>query len=85
MHILSRQKGNGDPWIAGKIKGDIEEFGYGGALVRIKLDQEPATVDVQRAVIVKRGNAPAILVNSPMEILNSTDEWKTQSRRFETW
>ena len=44
-------KGNGDPWIAGKIKDNIEEFGYGGALVRIKSDQEPAIVDVQRAVM----------------------------------
>ena len=35
-------KGNGDPWIAGKIKDDIEEFGYGGAPVRIKSDHEPA-------------------------------------------
>ena len=55
-------KGNGDTWIAGKIKDDIEEFGYGG----IKSDQEPAIVHVQRAVIAKRGNAPAILVNSPV-------------------
>ena len=55
-HLVSA-KGNGDPWIAGKIKDDIEEFGYGGAPVRIKSDQEPAIVDVQRAVIAKRGNA----------------------------
>ena len=60
MHILSWQKGNGDPWIAGKIKDNIEEFGYGGALVRIKSDQEPAIVDVQRAVTL------TILVNSPV-------------------
>ena len=59
-------KGNGDPWKAGKIKDDIEEFGYGGAPVRIQSDQEPAIVDVQRAVIAKRGNAPTILVNSPV-------------------
>ena len=58
-------KGNGDLWIAGKIKDDIEEFGYGGALVRVKSDQEPAIVDVQRAVSAKRGSAPTILVNSP--------------------
>ena len=64
MHILS-SKGNGDPWIAGKIKDDIEEVGYGGALVRIKSDQEPAIVDVSRAVIAKRGNAPTIPVKSP--------------------
>ena len=63
-HLVSA-KGNGDPWIAGKIKDDIEEFGYGGALVRIKSDQEPAIVDVQRAVIAKSGNVPTILVNSP--------------------
>ena len=78
-------KGNGDPWTAGKIKDDIEEFGFGGALVRIKSDQEPVIVDVQRSVIAKRGNAPTIPVNSPLEIRNPTDEWKTQSRRFDIW
>ena len=36
------------------------------APVRIKSDQEPAIVDVQRAVIAKRGNAPVIPVNSPV-------------------
>ena len=50
----------------GKIKDDIEEFGYGGAFVRIKSDQETAIVDVQRAVIAKRGNAPTIPANSPV-------------------
>ena len=35
-------------------------------LFRIKSDQEPAIVDVQRAVIAKRGNAPTIPVNSPV-------------------
>ena len=35
---LVSAKGNGDPWIAGKIKDDIEEFGYGGAPIRIKSD-----------------------------------------------
>ena len=43
---LDGAKGDGDPWIAGKIKDDIEEFGYGGAPVRIKSDQETAIVDV---------------------------------------
>ena len=62
-HLVSVE-GNGDPWIARKIKDDIEEFGHGGAPVRIKSDQEPAIVDVQRAVIAERGSAPAILVNS---------------------
>ena len=57
-------KGNGDPWIAGKIKDDIEEFGC-GAPVRTEPDREPATVDVRRAVIAKRGSAPTMLVNSP--------------------
>ena len=28
-------KGNGNPWVARKIKDDIEEFGYDGAPVRI--------------------------------------------------
>ena len=64
-HLVSA-KGNGDPWIAGKIKDVIEDFGYGGALVRIKSDQEPAIVDIQRAVIAKRGNVFTILVNSPV-------------------
>ena len=63
-HLVSAKE-NGDPWIAGKIKDDIEEFGYGGAPVRIRSDQDPAIVDVQRAVMAKRGNAPTILVDSP--------------------
>ena len=49
-----------------KIKDDIEEFGYGGALVRFKSDKEPAIVDVQRAVIAKRGSAATTPVNSPV-------------------
>ena len=65
MHIcLGKRKRR--PWIAGKIKDDIEEFGYGGAPVHIKSDQDPAIVDVQRAVIAKRGNAFTIPVNSPV-------------------
>ena len=64
-HLVSA-KGNGDPWIAGKSTDDMEEFVYGGAPVRVKSDQEPAIVDVQRAVIAKRGNALTILVNSPV-------------------
>ena len=74
---LVSAKGSGDPWIAGKIKDDIEEFGYGGAPVRIKSDQEPAIVDVQRAVIAKRGNAPTVPVKSPVgDSQYPTDESK---------
>ena len=62
-HLVLAQ-GNGDPWIAGKIKDDIEDLEYGGALVRLKSDQEPAIVDVQRAVIATRGSAPTIPVDS---------------------
>ena len=58
-------RGNGDPWIAGKIKDDIGEFGYGGAFVCVKSAQEPAIVDVQKAVIAKRGNSLTIFLNSP--------------------
>ena len=65
-HLVLGKKETENPWIARKIKDDIEEFGYGGAPVRIKSDQEPAIVDVQRAVIAKRGNAPTIPVSSPV-------------------
>ena len=41
-HRVSAE-GSGDPWIAGKIKDDIEEIGYGGAPVRVKSDQELLT------------------------------------------
>ena len=61
MHILSWQKETETRGQEGKIKDDIEEFGYGGALLRIKSDKEPAIVDVQRAVIAKRVNALTIL------------------------
>ena len=79
-HLVSA-KGNGDPWIAGKIKDDIEEFGYGGALVRIKSDQEPAIVDVQRAVIAKRGSAPTIPVNSPVGDSQSNGRVENASKK----
>ena len=45
---LDLARGNGDPWIAGKIRDDIEEFGYGGAPVRIKSDQEAAIIDMKK-------------------------------------
>ena len=72
-------EGNGDPWIAGKIKDDIEEFGYGGAPVRIKSDQEPAIVDVQRTAIAKRGSALTTPVNSPVGYSQSNGHVTTQS------
>ena len=68
-------KGNEDPWIAGKIKDDIEEFGYGGALVCIKKNQ-------QLLMIAKRGNAPTIPMTVPLEFPSLTEEWKMQSRRI---
>ena len=85
MHILSSAKGNGDPWIAGKIKDDIEEFGYGGAPVRIKSDQEPAIVDVQRAVIAMRGNALTIPVNSPVGDSQSNGRVENAIKKFQVW
>ena len=75
-------KGNGDPWIAGRIKDDIEEFGYGGAPFRIKSDQGPAIVDVQRTVIAKRGNAPTILVNSPVGDSKSNGRVENAIKKF---
>ena len=43
-----------------------KNLGVAVHLFRIRSDQEPAVVDVQRAVIAKRGNALTILqVNSP--------------------
>ena len=75
-------KGNGDPWISGKIKDDIEEFGYGVVLVRIKSDREPSIVDVQTAVIAKRGSAPTILVNSPVGDSQSNGRVENAIKKF---
>ena len=38
-HMVSA-KGNSDPWVAKRIKDDLEEFGYGGVPVVLKTDQE---------------------------------------------
>ena len=83
-HLVS-SKGHGDSWIAGKIKDDIEEFGNGGALVRIKSDQEPAIIYVQRAAIAKRGNAPTILVNSPVGDSQSNGRVENAIKKVRTW
>ena len=59
-------KGASDAWVAGKIKSDMEDFGYGGVPIRLKTDQEPAIVDLQRAIISKREGAVTLPVNSPV-------------------
>ena len=66
MHILSWQKETETRGLRERSRDDIAEFGYGGALVRIKSDQEPAIVDIQRVVIAKRGSAPTIVLKSPV-------------------
>ena len=48
-HVV-KSKGIGDTWIAGRIIKDLEDFGYGGCAIKIKCDQEPAIVDLQRTV-----------------------------------
>ena len=59
----------------------MEEFGHGGAPVRIKSDQEPAIVDVQRAVIAKRGSAPTMLVKQSRWRSNGRVENATKKGR----
>ena len=76
-------KGNGDPWIADRITKDMENYGYGAADVRVKCDQEPAIVDVQRAVIEKRKGARTIPVNSPVGDSMSNGRVENAIRRFQ--
>ena len=64
-HLVSAKRKR-RPVDSRKCQGRHRRIWIRGALVHIKSDQEPATVDVQRAVIAKRGNAPTILVNSPV-------------------
>ena len=59
-------KGVGDTWIANRITKDMEEFGYGRCPIRLKCDQEPAIVDLQKELIKRRGEAKTVPVNSPV-------------------
>ena len=82
---LDLARGNGDPWIAGKIKDDIEECGYGGAPVRIKSDQEAAIIDMIKSIITKHKNTPTVPLNNPARNSQSKNRVKTQSGRFGIW
>ena len=82
---LDLARGNGDPWIAGKIKDDIEECGYGGAPVRIKSDQEAAIIDMIKSITTKHNNTPTVPLNNPARNSQSKNRVKTQSRRFGIW
>ena len=63
-HVV-KSKGIGDTWIAGRIIKDVEEVGYGGCAIKIKCDQEPAIVDLQRMVGNQR-RGKTVPVNSPV-------------------
>ena len=63
-HVV-KSKGIGDSWIAGRIIKDLEDFGYGGCAIKIKCDQEPAIVDLQRTVGNQR-RGKTVPVNSPV-------------------
>ena len=77
--VLARRKSR--PVNRRKGKDDIEEFGCGGTLVRIKSDQEPAIVDIQRLVLARRGSAPTLLVNSPIGDSQSNGRVENAMRR----
>ena len=63
---LVQCKGTNDTWIVPRIAQDIEEFGYGRCPIRVKSDQEPAILEIQRALIEKRGEAKTVPINSPV-------------------
>ena len=54
MAHMVQCKGAKDDWAIKKVLLDIEDFGYAGAKIVVKSDQEPATVDFQRKIMESR-------------------------------
>ena len=59
-------KGLKDGWIDTCTVQDISDFGYRGADIRLKCDQEPAITEVQQKVAELRKGARTVPVNSPV-------------------
>ena len=68
------QKGNID-WVADRIIDDIDKFGH-SSKVCIKSDQEPALVDLVRAVKTRRSGETFLTTPSPM------GQWRGQSKAW---
>ena len=75
------QKGAGNGGIVGRIVKDLEEFGYAGAPTRIKSDQGPAMLEVQRSISHKR-KAQTSMANSPVGDSQSSGAAENAIRRF---
>ena len=76
-------KGNSDSWIANRIVKDMEDYGYGAAEIQVKCDQEPAIVDVQRAIVEKRAGVRTVPVNSPVGDSMSNGRVENAIKRFQ--
>ena len=66
-------KGSADGWIVGRLVQDTEDFGYNGCQIRIKNDQEPAIMEVQRDVMARRTGI-TVPTNSPVGDSNANGE-----------
>lgn len=80
---LVKSKGVGDGWIVDRIVGDLEECGYGGTTIKIKCDQEPAILEVQRAIAEKRAAGKTVPENSPVGDSRSNGRAENTIGRFQ--
>ena len=80
-HVV-KCKGTGDEWIVERTIKDIEEFGYGGCAVKLKCDQEPAIMDLQKSICNKRA-AKTVPVNSPVGDSQSNGRVENAIRRVQ--
>ena len=60
---VAPKKGTEIAWVAQQLDRDVKKFGYNGRLV-VKSDQEPAIVDLMRALARRRVSAPTVIEHS---------------------
>lgn len=82
MAHMVQCKGIKDDWAVRKVLLDIEDFGYAGAKIVIKNDQEPAMVDFQRKIMENR-KAETVPKNSQVGESQANGEAENAIKRLQ--
>ena len=82
MAHMVQCKGAKDDWAIKKVLLDIEDFGYAGAKIVVKSDQEPAMVDFQRKIMESR-KAETVPKNSQVGESQANGEAENAIKRLQ--
>ena len=80
---LVNGKGIQDGWIDKRMAEDTVDFGYRGADIRTKCDQEPAITEVQQRLAVLRKGSRTVPVNSPVGDSKSNGRVENSIKRIQ--